>query len=155
MAESRINVTVGEQPVQVIVEEAHVDASVNEDGINVASSAVLSGGWPFGENPKRAGLIARDVPTIVDQVAMPGKYRVVKWLVLISDDANDLGVSSEVNVLMRGGDVEFSEYAVLGDADSVGYEIDFVLQAGVVRMVFTSRYDGMLSVNTMKIGMFA
>ena len=79
----------------------------------------------------------------------------VKWLLLISDEANGLGVSSEINAFLHGGEIEFTEYAVIGDADAIRYEIDFVVNAGAVQMVFTSRYDGLINVNTMKIGMFA
>ena len=142
----KISVKAGGQPIQV---------RVNEERIQVNSPVGLTSGWPFGANPKSAGDIARDIPTVVDQVAMPGRYRVVKWLLLLSDEASGLGVSSEINAFLHGGEIEFTEYAVIGDADAIQYEIDFVVAGGVVQMLFTSRYDGVLQVNTMKIGMFA
>jgi hypothetical protein len=142
----KISVKAGGQPIQV---------KVNEERIQVNSPVGLTSGWPFGANPKSVGDIARDIPTVVDQVAMPGRYRVVKWLLLISDEANGLGVSSEINAFLHGGEIEFTEYAVIGDADAIRYEVDFVVNAGAVQMVFTSQNDGVVNVNTMKIGMFA
>ena len=140
-----INITIGEQPVEVVI---------NDVALNINAPTVLANAWPFGENPKRAGGIAIAIPTVVDQVIMPGRYRVVKWLLLITDEAHNLGVSSEINAFMRGGVIEFTEYAIMGDANAIQYEIDFAVDGDVVRMMFTSHYPGVLNVNTMKIGMF-
>ena len=140
-----INITIGEQPVEVVI---------NDVALNINAPTVLANAWPFGENPKRADGITIATPTVVDQVSMPGRYRVVKWLLLIADEAHNLGVSSEINAFMRGGVIEFTEYAIMGDANAIQYEIDFVVDGDVVRMMFTSHYSGVLNVNTMKIGMF-
>ncbi|MEO5330537.1 MAG: hypothetical protein H7839_00825 [Magnetococcus sp. YQC-5] len=157
MADQKINVTVGEQPIIVTIGEQQLNVIVKDEWHNFSSPVVLqsTGGWPFGENPKRVGNIARNIPTVVDSVIMPGHYRLVKWLLAISDDANDLGVGSEIHVFTKKGVIEFTEYAITGDADTVEYEINFVADGDAVQMVFTSFYDGLLDVNTMKIGIFS
>ena len=131
-----------------------ISVQVNQPRLSVSSPVGLTSGWPFGSNPKKASLIARDVPTVVDQVPMPGKYRVVKWLLLIADDTHGLGVSSEINAFLRGGIIEFTEYAVLGDADVIQYELDVVVDGDQANLVVSSRYDGALAVRTAKIGIF-
>ena len=157
MAEQRINVTVGEQPIVVTIDEQPLNVQVADEWLNFTSPVVLqsTGGWPFGENPQRVGGIARNSPTIVNKVAMPGQYRLVKWLLTISDVTNGFGVSSEINAFTRGGVIEFTEYAITGDADTIAYEIDFVVDGDEVQMMFTSLYDGLLDVSSMKIGIFA
>jgi hypothetical protein len=157
MAEQRINVTVGEQPLVVTIVETPLNVLVTDEPLNISAPVVLqsTGGWPFGDNPKRVDGIARDTPTVVDQVAMPGRYRQVKWLLTISDPVNGLGVGSEINAFYKGGVIAFNEYAITGDADTVAYEIDFVADGDEVQMVFTSFHDGLLNVNSMKIGVFA
>ncbi|MBF0181325.1 MAG: hypothetical protein HQM03_14985 [Magnetococcales bacterium] len=148
MTDTRIKVTVGHQPIRV---------TVRDEILNFSSPLVLqsTGGWPFGENPRRVSGIARSIPTVVDQVAMPGQFRLVKWLLAITDDTNGLGVGSEINAFIKGGEIAFTEYAITGDAETIGYEIAFVVAGDEVRMVFTSFYDGLLEVNTMKIGVLA
>ncbi|MBF0214558.1 MAG: hypothetical protein HQM00_13520 [Magnetococcales bacterium] len=143
--QQNIAVTVGEQPVEVIVSDEVLNFTL----------PILSTGWPFGENPKRGGVLLPGVPTVVDRVAMPGKYRVVKWLLLISDEANGLGVSSEINAFMKGGLIEFTEFAVIGDADLVRYEVDLVVDGNEVRLMVTSGHDGVLEAKSMKIGLFS
>ncbi|MBF0190219.1 MAG: hypothetical protein HQL99_03595 [Magnetococcales bacterium] len=157
MADQKINVTVGEQPIVVTVGDQQLNVAVTDEWLQCSSPVVLqaTGGWPFGENPRRVDGIARDIPTVVDQVAMPRQYRQVKWLLTISDPVNGLGVGSEINVFTRGGSIAFTEYAITGDADIIVYEIAFVADGDEVRMVFTSLYDGLLDVSSMKIGIFA
>ncbi|MBF0191632.1 MAG: hypothetical protein HQL99_10920 [Magnetococcales bacterium] len=157
MADQKINVTVGEQPLVVTIVETPLNVLVTDEPLNISAPVVLqaTGGWPFGENPKRVNGIVRGSPTIVDQVAMPGQFRQVKWLLTISDPVNGLGVGNEINAFYKGGTVAFNEYAITGDADTIGYEIDFVADGDEVQMVFTSLYDGILDVGSMKIGVFA
>ncbi|NGZ07624.1 MAG: hypothetical protein G8237_14860 [Magnetococcales bacterium] len=143
--QQQIAVMVGEQPVEVIVSDAVLNFTL----------PILSTGWPFGENPKRGGVLLPGVPTVVDRVAMPGKYRVVKWLLLISDDVHGLGISSEINAFMKGGTIEFTEFAVIGDADLVRYEVDLVVDDNEVRLMVTSGHDGVLEARSMKIGLFS
>ena len=140
-----IAVTVGEQPVEVIVSDEVLNFTL----------PILSTGWPFGENPKRGGILAQGIPTLVDRVAMPGKYRVVKWLLLLSDEANGLGVSSEINAFMKEGAIEFTEFAIIGDADAIRYEIDLVPDGNEVRLMVTSHHEGVLEARSMKIGLFS
>lgn len=143
--QQNITVTVGEQPVEVIVSDEVFNFSV----------PILSTGWPFGENPKRGGVLHHGIPTVVDRVAMPGKYRVVKWLLLLSDEVNGLGVSSEINAFMKGGVIEFTEFAVIGDADVVDYVVNLVCDGEFVQLIITSQYDGVLDVKSLKIGIFS
>ncbi|MBF0602141.1 MAG: hypothetical protein HQL07_00440 [Nitrospirae bacterium] len=142
----RIRVTVGQQPIQV---------TVKEESIKVTSPVGLSGGWPFGENPKRVEGIIQNVPTILDRLEMPGNYRVVKWLLLLADDANGVGVGSEINAFIRGGVVEFTEYAILGDYQVINYDLDLVIDGNFVQLLVTSQYSGTLEAKTVKIGIFS
>lgn len=152
--QQNITVIVGEQPVEVVTGHQEVDVVVSDDVLNL-SVPILAAGWPFGANPKRGGVIHQGVPTEVDRVTMPGKYRVVKWLLLLSDDANGLGVSSEINAFVKGGTIEFTEFAVIGDAELVRYEVDLILDGTEVRLMVTSDYDGVLEAKSMKIGLFS
>ncbi len=147
MAEIGIKVTVGLQPIRVVV---------RDEVLNFSAPVVLqsTGGLPFGENPRRVSGIARNRPTVVDRVAISGQYRLVKWLLTILDHTNGLGVGSEINAFIKGGTIDFTEYAIKGDADSIGYQIDFEVDGEEARMVFTSFYDGLLEVSTMRIGVF-
>ena len=132
-----------------------ISVQVNQPRLSITSPVGLVSGWPFGSNPNEAGFIDKDSPTVVDRVPMPGQYRVVKWLLLLSDDSNGLGVSSEINAFMRGGSIEFTEYAILGDAEVIRYEVDVVAEGHDALLVLTSRYDQPVRVNTMKIGLFS
>ncbi len=156
MADQSIHVTVGGQTVQVTVEECQIKAAVDDACLDITVPLVLAPGkWPFGANPNRVEGIAQGVPTILDRVAMPGKYQAVKWLVLIADATNGLGVSSEINVFMRGGTVEFTEYAVMGDIEAVDYVMACAGDGAFVNLTMTSNSPGFLVANTMKIGMFS
>ena len=132
-----------------------ISVQVNQPRLSITSPVGLVSGWPFGSNPNEAGFIDKDIPATVDRVPMPGQYRVVKWLLLITDDINGLGVSSEINAFMRGGIIEFTEYAILGDAEAIRYEVDVVVEGHDALLVLTSRYDQPVRVNTMKIGLFS
>jgi hypothetical protein len=132
-----------------------ISVQVNQPRLSITSPVGLMSGWPFGSNPQKADIITPNVPTVVDQVSMPGKYRVVKWLLLLSDDSNGLGMSSEINAFMRGGIIEFTEYAILGDCRILLYDLDVVMDGDKVNLVVTSRYAGALTVRTAKIGLFS
>ncbi|MBF0108759.1 MAG: hypothetical protein HQL76_06250 [Magnetococcales bacterium] len=157
MTGQRIEVTVGEQPIVVTLGEPQLKVAVKDEWLNFSAPVVLqsTGGWPFGENPRRVNGIAQNVPTIVDRVVMPGQYRQVKWLLAITDSSLGLGIGSEINVFMRGGIIDFTEYAITGDADILTYKIDFVVDGDEVLMMLTSFYDGLLDVVSMKIGIFS
>ena len=150
----KISVHVGQQPVHVRVEEQNIQVGVNEERIHIESPFAFAQ-WPFGPNPKKCGPIASEVPTVVDQIKMPGRFQLVKWLILITDVENGLGVSSELNAFSAGGQINFTEYAWQGDTDALPYDFEFVVNGADVQMMFTSHYAGEVEVNTMKIGMFS
>lgn len=146
MADPPINVTVGHQPIEIIIKD---------EWLSFSSPLVLAGGWPFGENPNRVPGISQNSPTVLDRVVMPGKYSVVKWLVLLTDDANGLGTGCEINAFMRGGKIEFTQYAMMGDDHILEYEITMDVVGDETHLIITSLYQGSIDVKTMKIGMFS
>ncbi|MEO5347173.1 MAG: hypothetical protein H7834_12460 [Magnetococcus sp. YQC-9] len=157
VGEQPIHVAVGEQPILATLSGEPLHVALGSEGLNIATPVVLQslGGWPFGENPKRVSDILRDSPMVLDRVAMPGQYRVVEWLLAIHDSANGLAVGCRVLAIAKGGGIEFTEYAITGDADRLVYEIDCTLDGDEARLLLTSRHEGPLVVNVMKIGVFA
>ncbi|HAT48863.1 MAG: hypothetical protein HQL07_03895 [Nitrospirae bacterium] len=152
----QIDVAVVNEVVHVNSANGQIRFSIKEEKLNFSSPLVLaaSSGWPFGPNPNKVEDIVRDVPTIVDQLAMPSHYRVAKWLILISDDASGLAVTSEIKCMRQGGNIYFIEYAILGDSGLIPYELDVVDQGNQIQLVITSRYHGVLTVRTSKLGIF-
>lgn len=143
--QQRINVTVGHQPIKVIVKE---------DVLGFQTPLILGGGWPFGANPNLVENIPQGTPTIIDRVFMPGKYRVVKWLLVISDSADSKSVSSEINAFVKGSNTEYTEFAIMGDVESVEYSINLEKVEDHVELTLTSFYSGLINVRTVKIGIF-
>ncbi len=173
MSGQNIKVAAGEQPIHVETREERIDVALARETINVPaadggirfsikeerfdfSSPLVLGKpeWPFGPNPNKVEGLARDVPTVVDEVVMPSFYRVAKWLFLITDDNNDLAVTSEIKCLRRGNDVYYMEYAIMGDSGLIPYDLDAVVEAEKIKLIITSRYDGVLTVRTSKLGIF-
>ncbi len=173
MCGRKLEITIGGQPVGVTFDEEHIEVavtretiqvpvdgggirfSIKEERLDFSSPLVLAApGWPFGPNPNRVDGLARDAATVVDEVVMPAFYRVAKWLFLITDEANDLAVTSEIKCMRRGGDVYFMEYAVMGDAGLITYDLDAVAEGEKIKLIVTSKYDGALTVRTSKLGIF-
>ncbi|MBF0339472.1 MAG: hypothetical protein HQL95_00735 [Magnetococcales bacterium] len=158
--QKRINVTVGQQPILATINENRIYVTVGAQPVHVVvrneiMTFVVPAVFSDGRTPAHVNGIAQGVPTVVARLAMPGKCLAAKWLLTVSDATNGLGVSSELNAFTKGGIIEFTEYAVTGDADIVAYEIDFVVAGDEVQMVFTSFYDGLLDVIIMQVGVFA
>ena len=170
-----MDIKAGEQPVTIVSVEETIDVSLVKETINVpvtdgqtqfsikeerfefSSSLVLGAeatGWPFGANPTKVEGLTKDTPVVVDAVAMPSHYRVVKWLILLSDDINDLEVTSEIKCIRRRNIVQFVEYAIMGDSTTIQYDLDVVVDNENVQLIITSRYDGVLTARTLKIGIY-
>ncbi|MBF0179928.1 MAG: hypothetical protein HQM03_07875 [Magnetococcales bacterium] len=154
--ESRIHVSTVNETIHVRNLDGGMRLTIKEERLEFSSPLVLAmPGWPFGPNPNRVEALARDVPTVVDRLVMPAYYRVAKWLVLVTDEANGLSVTSEIKCMRGKEAVHFLEYAILGDAGQLPYEVDVTEQGEVVELWITSRHaDGPLTVRTTKIGIF-
>ena len=178
MADQTLEITVGGQPVNVAVGEEHIEIAtvhetllvssdngairltIKEEKLDFSSPWILeaaggSGSWPFGSNPNRVDGISKDISTAVDRVTMPGHYRVVKWLLLLSDETTGVAVTSEIKAFRRGTEIWFTEYAILGDASIIPYDLDVAEDGDAVQLMVTSHYDGVLTARTMKIGIFS
>ncbi|MBF0186274.1 MAG: hypothetical protein HQM06_18055 [Magnetococcales bacterium] len=156
------------QEIVVILEEVTIEANLNTVAIEVEVAGAGPRGepglkgepgeqgtsWPFGANPLRVEGVAKGVATLIDQVAMPSQYRVVQWLLLLADDSRGLAVSSTVQGMHRGGGVDFTEYAILGDSGSIPYELEMVVDGDTVKLMVTSSYDGTLTLRATKVGIF-
>jgi len=153
--EERIDVALTKETINVPVAEGNIQFSIKEERFNFSSPLVLAApGWPFGPNPNKVEGLEKDVVTVVDSVTMPSFYRVAKWLFLISDDANDLAVTSEITCMLRGNDVYFIEYAIMGDTGFIQYDLDAVIDGSKIKLIVTSKYNGVLTVRTSKIGIY-
>ncbi len=178
MADQKLEITVGGQPVNVAVGEEHIEIAtvhetllvssdngairltIKEERLDFSSPWILEaagggGAWPFGVNPNRVDGIVRDTPAMVDRVVMPGQYRVVKWLLLLSDESTGMAVTSEIKAFRRGAEIWFTEYAILGDSSLIPYGLDVQEDGDAVQLMVTSGYDGVLTARTMKIGIFS
>lgn len=174
MSDTTIKVSVGEQPVNVkydtdeikvniVSETIHaggtadsVKLTIKEEKLGLSSPLVLAApGWPFGSNPVRVDGLANGVQTVIDRIVMPGYYIVARWLLLLTDDANQLAVSSEISCMRRGNVIHFIEYATLGDTGVIAYDLDVVAQGEQVYLTVTSKYPGgILTARSSKIGIF-
>lgn len=174
MADQSLTIMEGDQPINVsfkddkiylsVVKEilkspsdgGAIHLAIKEERLDVSSPLVLAvPGWPFGPNPNRITELQKDVDTVVDEVVMPSYYRVVKWLFLISDEFNNVSVTSEIKAMRRGNDVYYIEYGIIGDSGMIPYEIDVVVENEKIQLIITSSYDGgELTIRTSKIGIF-
>ncbi|MBF0294772.1 MAG: hypothetical protein HQL96_06250 [Magnetococcales bacterium] len=154
--ESRIQVSTVNETIHVRNLDGNMRLTIKEERLEFSSPLVLATpGWPFGPNPNRVETLARDLPTVVDRLVMPAYYRVAKWLVLVTDEAAGLAVTSEIKCMRDRDAVHFMEYAILGDAGQLPYEVDVTEQGEVVELLITSRHGGgPLTVRTAKIGIF-
>jgi len=154
-----VNVAFREETIHAPTSSDGVQVSITEERLDFSSPLVLAGpphgGWPFGPNPIRVEGIVQDIPTEVDQVEMPATYQVIKWLFLISDVENDLIVTSEIKAMRRGGDIWFTEYAIMGDSTLLHYDLDVVDDGTAVRLVITNRTSGVLTTRTVRLGIFS
>ena len=152
----RIEVALAKETIHVHTADGEIRFTIKEEKLDFSSPLVLATpGWPFGPNPNKVEGVVRDAATVVDRLAMPSHYRVAKWLLLISDDDNDLAVTSEVKGMRRGGDIYFTEYAIIGDSGLIPYDLDVVEQGEEIHLVITSKYDGVLTIRTSKMGIFS
>ena len=157
LKEERIDVALAKETINIPTTEGGIQFSIKEERFDFSSPLVLAtSGWPFGPNPNKVEGVAKDVATVVDEVVMPTFYRVAKWLFLISDEVNDLEVTSEIKCIRRGDNVHFVEYAILGDSGLLPYDIDVVVNEEKIQLVVISRYDGgVVTIRTSKIGIFS
>lgn len=153
--EDRIDVALARETIHVPVADGNIRFSIHEERFDFSSPLVLAvPGWPFGTNPNKVEGLLKDVVTEVDHATMPTYYRVVKWLFLIADDTNDLAVTSEITCMRRSDDVHFIEYAIIGDTGTIQYDLDAVVDGDRIRLLVTSKYNGVLTVRSSKIGIF-
>ena len=127
-------------PVQQ--EDVHVQVQEEHLAFSALPIQQPASEWPFGPNPIRVEGVIQGETAMVDQAAMPAFYRAVKWLLLVTDEANDLVVSSEINCLRKGSEVRFVEFAMLGDTGLLHYDLDVVESGNNVHLLLTSRHDG-------------
>ena len=153
--EERIDVAVANETIHVHAADGEIRFTIKEEKLDFSSPLVLATpGWPFGPNPNKVDGVIKDTATVVDRLTMPSHYRVAKWLLLISDDANDLAVTSEIKCMRQGGDIYFTEYAMLGDSGLIPYDLDVTDHGDQIHLVVTSRYEDPLTVRTSKLGIF-
>ena len=153
--EERIEVAIAKETIHVPVNGGEIRFSIKEERLDFSSPLVLATpDWPFGPNPNRVEDLAKGVATVVDEAVMPTFYRVAKWLFLITDDDNDLAVTSEIKCMRRGDDVYYMEYAIMGDSGIITYDLDAIVEEEKIKLIVTSQYDGDLTVRTSKLGIF-
>ncbi|MEO5378321.1 MAG: hypothetical protein H7832_11155 [Magnetococcus sp. DMHC-6] len=153
--EDHLTVALVRETIHFPTVQTGIHFSIKEERFDFSSPLSLNlQGWPFGPNPMRSEGLRKDETKVVDIVTMPSFYRVVKWLFLISDDHNGLEVTSEIKCLRKGEDVLFMEYAMMGDTGTLLYDLDVVAEEDKVKLSITSRYNGIASVRTVKIGIF-
>ncbi len=155
IAKDSIDIASVTETINVSSRDGQLCFSIREENLAFSSPVALAGpGWPFGNNPSKVENITRDIPAVVDQVAMPSRYRAVKWFFFISDDSNGLAISSEINCMRHDGSVRFVESHIIGDSGLIQYDLDVAIQDDQVNLIVTSRYDGVLTVRVSKLGIF-
>lgn len=156
MKEERIEVALAKETIHIPAVDGGIQFSIKEERFDFSSPLVLAtSGWPFGPNPNKTEGLKKDVATVVDVVVMPTFYRVARWLFLITDETNDLAVTSEIKCMRRGNDVYYMEYAIMGDSGLLPYELDSVVDGEKIKLIVISRHNGgEVTVRTSKIGIF-
>ncbi|MGN7613044.1 hypothetical protein ACQZV8_13275 [Magnetococcales bacterium HHB-1] len=144
MAETKIDLQIRPVQVEFTHQEQRIDVSLNQQ----------APGWPFGENPVRSLLDTLDTPIIVDTVVMPQRYRVVKWLFLLSDETSNLEVTGEIKAYRKGDDVFFSEYGIMGDTPALSYAVDLEIDGSNVHLLITNQQSNPITVRLCRIGIF-
>lgn len=153
--EQPIRVSLVQESIRVPIVDEQTSVAIREERFDFSAPPVLStSGWPFGDNPTRVDGLQKGVATVVDYVVMPSFYRVVRWMLLLSDDSNDLAVTSTIQCMRRGDGVVYTEYAILGDYGILPYDLDVVIDGDKVKLVVISEYDGEITARTSKIGIF-
>ena len=155
--QEQIDVALVKETINISSGDGQIDLTIKEETFDFSSPLVLAvPGLPFGgPNPKKVEGLTKDTPATVDQVTMTAYYRVVKWLFLITDETNDLAVTSEIKCMRHTNDVHYMEYAIMGDSGQLLYDLDAVVDGDNLNLIITSRYDGgELTVRTSRIGIF-
>jgi len=153
--EQPIRVALVQESIRVPLVDEQVNVVLHEERFDFSSPPVLAtSGWPFGLNPVRVDGLQKGIATVIDYVVMPSFFRVVRWMLLLSDDSHDLAVTSTIQCMRRGNDVMFTEFSILGDYGTIPYDLDVVVDGDKVKLVVTSGYDGELTARTSKIGIF-
>ncbi len=141
--------------INISLETGQIQFAIKEERLDFSTPLVLAvPGWPFGPNPNKVADIQENETAVVDVVAMPSYYRVVKWMMLVSDEDNGLSVTSEVKCMVRDTDVYFMEYAIIGDMGLLTYGLDAELDGERVKLSLTNQTNRVLTVRTTKIGIF-
>jgi hypothetical protein len=155
--EEQIDVALTKETINISSGDGKIDLTIKEENFDFSSPLVLAvPEWPFSPNPKKVEGLTKVTPVIVDQVVMNAYYRVIKWLFLITDETNDLAVTSEIKCMRHTDDVHYMEYAIMGDSGQLLYDLDAVVDGGNLNLIITSRYDGGdLTVRTSRIGIFS
>ncbi|MBF0131016.1 MAG: hypothetical protein HQL75_00305 [Magnetococcales bacterium] len=141
----RIQVTVGAQPIKV---------QLRKDVLDAKAPIVFGNGWPFGTNPNFVEGIQQGVKTLIDRVLMPGRYRLLKWLFVASDDSKGHGIACEINAFTTNVGVEYTEFAILGNVDDLSYEIFVEMNGGYVELHLIVKSDHVVKARTARIGVF-
>lgn len=153
--EQPIRVALVQESIRVPLVDEQVNVVLHEERFDFSSPPVpATSGWPFGLNPVRVDGLQKGIATVIDYVVMPSFFRVVRWMLLLSDDSHDLAVTSTIQCMRRGNDVMFTEFSILGDYGTIPYDLDVVVDGDKVKLVVTSGYDGELTARTSKIGIF-
>ena len=154
--EETIDVALVKETINLSSGDGNIDFTIKEEKFDFSSPLVLAvPSLPFGPDPKKVEGLTTNSPVIVDQVAITAYYRVVKWLFLITDETNDLAVTSEIKCMRHTNDVHYMEYAIMGDSGQLLYDLNAVVDGGNLNLIITSRYDGgELTVRTSRIGIF-
>ncbi|MBF0141097.1 MAG: hypothetical protein HQL74_12565 [Magnetococcales bacterium] len=141
----KVKVTVGEKPIKV---------HLKRETYRFQTPLIYGNGWPFGTNPNFVENIPQGTETLIDRVLMPGKYRLVKWLLVVSDDKKSKGISCEINAFVTGSNVEHNEFAILGDVDELFYRIETKRAGEYVELYITVISEHIVNARTVKVGIF-
>lgn len=166
-SDSQVKVALKQENINIHPSDPQINVTLNQERLSISPAAVLGvptgcdcegggdgEGWPFGANPLEVTGLTRNVATVVDSVAIPNVYRVVKWMFSLLDDTNSLEITSEVKCIRKGDMVTWMEFGIIGDSTEIEYDVGFVLNGANVDLVITSRYDGILTIRMLRIGIF-
>ena len=155
--EEKIDVALVKETINISAGDGEIGLTIKEETFDFSSPLVLAvPGLPYGgPNPKKIEGLTKDTPVTVDQITVTAYYRVVKWLFLITDETNDLAVTSEIKCMRHTNDVQFVEYAIMGDSGLLLYDVDAEVDGDNLNLIITSRYDGGdLTVRTSHIAIY-
>nr|CRH06030.1 protein of unknown function [Candidatus Magnetococcus massalia]CRH06577.1 Protein of unknown function [Candidatus Magnetococcus massalia] len=157
-SDNTILINTATETLQIQAEGGAIHFTIKEERLEfstpwVMEAAQQGASWPFGSNAIKVPGVVPEHETLIDDLALFGTFRVVKWLLLVSDDQNGLAVTSEIKAMRHGESVAFMEYAIMGHRAELPYTIDVNVVGDSMQLSLINHANHNVTVRAMRIGL--